>query len=84
MQTELLDPAVKGTINVLDSCAKFRSVKRVVLTSSMAAIVCNNKPITPEVVADESWVFDPENCRKEKVAICENGSTETIHFFDLL
>ncbi|KAL2942061.1 Tetraketide alpha-pyrone reductase 1 [Bienertia sinuspersici] len=54
-QVELLDPAVKGTNNVLNACAKFSSIKRVVLTSSMAAVAYNSKPRTPEVVVDESW-----------------------------
>ncbi|CAI0450123.1 unnamed protein product, partial [Linum tenue] len=30
-QKELIDPAVKGTLNVLNSCAKTQSIKRVVL-----------------------------------------------------
>lgn len=34
-QKELVDPAVKGTLNVLSSVAKAKSVKRVVLTSSI-------------------------------------------------
>jgi len=37
-QTDLVDPAVNGTTNVLKSCAKAPEVERVVLTSSMAAI----------------------------------------------
>lgn len=37
-QKELIDPAVKGTINVLEQANKTSSVKRVVLTSSCAAI----------------------------------------------
>jgi len=37
-QRDLVDPAVHGTENVLRSCAKATSVKRVILTSSMAAI----------------------------------------------
>ena len=37
-QKELIDPAVKGTINVLKEANKTDSVKRVVLTSSCAAI----------------------------------------------
>uniref|UniRef100_A0A7C9E307 NAD-dependent epimerase/dehydratase domain-containing protein n=1 Tax=Opuntia streptacantha TaxID=393608 RepID=A0A7C9E307_OPUST len=66
-QAELLDPAVKGTLNVLNSCAKFPSIKRVVLTSSMAAVAYNGKPRTPEVVVDESWFSDPDFCRESKM-----------------
>ncbi|XP_054799922.1 cinnamoyl-CoA reductase CAD2 [Prosopis cineraria] len=62
-QAELLDPAVKGTLNVLKSCAKFPSVKRVVLTSSIAAVAYNRKPRTPEVVVDETWFSDPDVCK---------------------
>lgn len=66
-QAELLDPAVKGTLNVLNSCAKYSSIKRVVLTSSMAAVVCNGKPLSPDVVVDENWFSDPDFCRKAKM-----------------
>ena len=37
-QEMLIDPAVKGTLNVLKSCAEVESVKRVVLTSSQVAV----------------------------------------------
>ncbi len=37
-QTELVDPAVKGTRNVLESANRIESVRRVVVTSSCAAI----------------------------------------------
>ncbi|KAB1227630.1 Tetraketide alpha-pyrone reductase 1 [Morella rubra] len=50
-QAELLDPAVKGTLNVLKSCAKSRSVKR----------------RTPDVVVDETWFSDPEFCKAGKL-----------------
>ncbi|KAK4441448.1 Cinnamoyl-CoA reductase 1 [Sesamum alatum] len=63
-QAELIDPALKGTLNVLGSCAKTPSVKRVVLTSSVAAVAYNGKPLTPEVVVDESWWSNPDVCRK--------------------
>ncbi|XP_021772104.1 cinnamoyl-CoA reductase 1-like [Chenopodium quinoa] len=66
-EAELLDPAVKGTLNVLESCAKFPSIKRVVLTSSMAAISHNGKPLTPEVVVDETWFTDPNLVRESKM-----------------
>ncbi|CAA0815346.1 NAD(P)-binding Rossmann-fold superfamily protein [Striga hermonthica] len=62
-QTELIDPAVKGTLNVLQSCAKAPSIKRIVLTSSVAAVAFNGKPRTPEVVVDETWWSNPEICR---------------------
>lgn len=66
-QVELLDPAVKGTLNVLGSCAKHPSIRRVVLTSSVAAVAYNEKPRTPDVVVDETWFSDPNLCRESKV-----------------
>lgn len=66
-QAELIDPAVKGTLNVLGSCSKASSVKRVVVTSSMAAVAYNGRPRTPEVVVDETWFSDPDVCEKAKV-----------------
>ncbi|XP_051120570.1 phenylacetaldehyde reductase-like [Andrographis paniculata] len=63
-QGELIDPALKGTLNVLRSCAKTPSVKRVVLTSSMAAVYFNGKPRTPDVVVDETWWSDPNYCKQ--------------------
>ncbi|XP_062173274.1 phenylacetaldehyde reductase-like [Alnus glutinosa] len=63
-QAELLDPAIKGTLNVLNSCAKSPSVKRVVLTSSIAAVAYNGRPRTPDVVVDETWFSDPEVCKQ--------------------
>lgn len=65
-QAELIDPAVKGTLNVLGSCTKSSSIKRVVVTSSMAAVVYNGKPRSPEVIVDETWFSDPEVCKQSK------------------
>ncbi|KAE8733107.1 Cinnamyl alcohol dehydrogenase [Hibiscus syriacus] len=65
--TELIDPAVKGTLNVLNSCAKSPSCKRVVLTSSMAAVAFNGKPRTPDVVVDENWFTDADYCKGLKL-----------------
>ncbi|CAA0805802.1 NAD(P)-binding Rossmann-fold superfamily protein [Striga hermonthica] len=65
-QEDLIDPALKGTLNVLRACAKTPSVKRVVLTSSIVAVLFNGKPLTPEVVVDETWWSDPEFCREEQ------------------
>lgn len=68
-QTELIEPALKGTLNVLGSCSKSSSVKRVVLTSSIAAVAFSPKPLTPEVVVDETWFSDPDFCKKNNVSI---------------
>ncbi|XP_048330434.2 phenylacetaldehyde reductase-like [Ziziphus jujuba] len=66
-QAELIDPAVKGTLNVLKSCAKVPSVKRVVVTSSMASVLFNGKPLNPDVVVDETWFSDLEFCVKQRL-----------------
>ncbi|XP_054796684.1 phenylacetaldehyde reductase-like [Prosopis cineraria] len=66
-QAELIDPAVKGTLNVLKSCVKSPSVKRVILTSSIASVLYNGKPTTPEVVVDETWFSNPDICREYKL-----------------
>lgn len=66
-QEDLIDPAVKGTLNVLSSCSKVPSIKRVVLTSSVAAVMYNGSPLTPEVVVDESWFSDAEFCKETKL-----------------
>ncbi|KAL5714127.1 hypothetical protein ACHQM5_016130 [Ranunculus cassubicifolius] len=66
-QAELIDPAVKGTLNVLSSCAKTSSVKKVIVTSSMATVYCNRKPRNPEVVVDETWFSDPEFCKESEL-----------------
>ncbi|PON84836.1 NAD(P)-binding domain containing protein [Trema orientale] len=58
-QSEIIDPAMKATINVLRSCTKVPSIKIVVITSSMASVVYNGKHITPDVVVDETWFSDP-------------------------
>ncbi|RXH94017.1 hypothetical protein DVH24_016084 [Malus domestica] len=68
-QAELIDPAVKGTLNVLQSCAKFRSVMRVVLTSSIATVMMSGTPLTSDVVLDETWYSDKLFCEEHKACI---------------
>ena len=63
----MLDPAVKGTLNVLQSCARVSSVKRVVVTSSMASIAYN-RAVKDGVVVDESWFSEPSYCVERKVS----------------
>ncbi|KAI5056337.1 hypothetical protein GOP47_0028155 [Adiantum capillus-veneris] len=64
-QKDLIDPAVKGTRNVLNACVKAKSIKRVVVTSSMAAVV-NSPYRNQEDVLDESFFSDPGYRRQNK------------------
>jgi len=68
-QTELLDPAVKGTLNVLKSCVNSPTLKRVIVTSSIAAVSFNDRPKNPDVVVDETWYSDPEYCKRNGVCV---------------
>jgi nucleoside-diphosphate-sugar epimerase len=52
-QKDLVDPAVKGTVNVLRSCNEVSSIKRVILTSSFAAI--SDEPGNDKVFSEEDW-----------------------------
>ena len=52
-QLEMVDPAVNGTLDVLRACAKTPSVKRVVLTSSLAAIT--DEPSDEYVFTETDW-----------------------------
>lgn len=71
-QADIIGPAVKGTVNVLKSCVKVASIKRVIITSSMASVVHNGKPLTPDVVVDEKWFADPLLCEERKVCTSVN------------
>lgn len=51
-QRDLVDPAVEGTRSVLRSCERADSVRRVVLTSSMAAVT--DEP-DGRVLTEEDW-----------------------------
>lgn len=57
-QKDLIDPALKGTRNVLSAASKSGSVKRVVLTSSCAAIYGDTKDlqnIPNQTITEEIW-----------------------------
>ena len=58
---------MKGTVNVLKSAANVTSLKRVVLTSSMAAVMFTEKLLEDGVVVDETWFSDPVICEQKKV-----------------
>jgi len=52
-QRDLVDPAVRGTLTVLEAAARSRSVARVVITSSMAAVT--DEPDANRVLTEADW-----------------------------
>lgn len=64
-EKELVLPAVQGTINVLEAAKKF-NVRRVVLTSSISAIVPNPGWAKDKVFDESSWT-DLDYCKSRKV-----------------
>ena len=50
---DLVQPAVQGTLSMLEACAGAPRVKRVVLTSSMAAIT--DEPDSTRVLSEADW-----------------------------
>ncbi|CAA0812009.1 NAD(P)-binding Rossmann-fold superfamily protein [Striga hermonthica] len=62
---ELLDPAIKGTINVL-TAAKEAGVRRVVVTSSVAAFIPSPNWPADKVKDEDCWT-DEEYCKRKGV-----------------
>ena len=54
-ENELIAPAVDGTLNVLKACAEAGTVKRVVLTSSIAAVSNGLNGDTGRTYTEEDW-----------------------------
>ncbi|GAB4835236.1 hypothetical protein Ancab_000145 [Ancistrocladus abbreviatus] len=67
-QAEILEPAVKGMLNVLGSCAKFHSVKRVVLTSSMTTTKPEISYSDPEILEKSEGWYQLSKTLAEEVA----------------
>ncbi|CAI9764980.1 unnamed protein product [Fraxinus pennsylvanica] len=66
-QAQLLEPAVKGTLNVLRSCRNVPSIKRVVLTSSIAAVTSFKNPPSLDAIIDETCFSDPVFCKEKEL-----------------
>ena len=66
LQVEILAPAVTGTMNVLRACSEAEVVKRVVVVSSLSAVMI--KPEWGECkVMDEGCWSDVDLCRTTEV-----------------
>ncbi|PKU87591.1 tetraketide alpha-pyrone reductase 1 [Dendrobium catenatum] len=65
-QSEIMDSAVNGTLNVLRSCKRNPSLRRVVLTSSSSAVRVKEK-IDPNYPLDESSWSSVELCERLKL-----------------
>lgn len=60
-ESELVEPAVQGTRRVLSACAASGGVKRVVMTSSLAAILYGHGDTGDRVFTEDDW-SDPDHC----------------------
>lgn len=60
-EDELIRPAVEGTLRVLRACADSGTVRRVVLTSSIAAVTMGHDQDSDTVYTEEDW-SNPDLC----------------------
>ncbi|KAK7294038.1 hypothetical protein RJT34_16921 [Clitoria ternatea] len=67
-EVEVIEPAVKGTLNVLEACLEAK-VERVVFVSSVAAIIMNQN-LPKDKVIDESYWTDKDFCRRTQNWYC--------------
>nr|CAD1842678.1 unnamed protein product [Ananas comosus var. bracteatus] len=63
VQETLINPAIKGTKNVLDSCSRSSSVRRVVLTSSCSSIRYRDDATLISPLNESHW-SDTEYCKR--------------------
>ncbi|KAG4986097.1 hypothetical protein JHK86_033788 [Glycine max] len=60
VQANIINPAIKGTINLLKSCLKSNSVKRVVFTSSISTVTAKDINGKSKHIVDESCQIHPD------------------------
>uniref|UniRef100_A0A0D6R8V0 Flavanone 4-reductase n=1 Tax=Araucaria cunninghamii TaxID=56994 RepID=A0A0D6R8V0_ARACU len=66
-ENEIIKPTVNGVLSVMRSCAKAKSVKRVVFTSSAGTVNFTDDFKTPGKVFDETCWTNVDLCRGEKM-----------------
>lgn len=65
-ENEVIKPCINGVLNVLRACAKAKSIRRVVFTSS-AGTVDLQESYDPDMVFDEKCWSNVEFCRRVKM-----------------
>ena len=76
-ENEVIRPAVDGTLNVLRACSLAGSVKRVVLTSSIAAI---NTDSDSKKYTEDDWATEENNQPYQKSKLlAERAAWEYVH-----
>ncbi|GAV87780.1 Epimerase domain-containing protein [Cephalotus follicularis] len=68
VQSNIIEPAVKGTLNLLKACLKSKSVKRVVFTSSISTITAKDSNGKWRPVVDESCQIPIDHIWKTKAS----------------
>ncbi|GLJ19189.1 hypothetical protein SUGI_0344610 [Cryptomeria japonica] len=66
-ENEVIQPTVNGVLNVMRSCGKAKSVKRVVFTTSAGAVNFTDDFGTPGKIYDETCWTNVELCRSIKM-----------------
>ncbi|CAL5048767.1 unnamed protein product [Urochloa decumbens] len=77
---ELLAPAVTGTMNVLKACSEAK-VKRVVVVSSLSALMVNPAWPQSEVMDEDCW-SDVEFCRSTENWYCLSKTLAELEAFE--
>nr|ADK95116.1 anthocyanidin reductase [Medicago sativa] len=54
-ENDMIKPAIKGVLNVLKACARAKEVRRVILTSSAAAVTINELEGTGHIMDETNW-----------------------------
>ncbi|XP_075511744.1 cinnamoyl-CoA reductase 1-like [Primulina tabacum] len=75
-EVELVEPAVKGTLNVLKACSEAK-VRRVVFVSSAAAVVMNPN-LPKDQLLDETCWSDAEYCKMTNNWYCYSKTVAEI------
>ncbi|WVY99533.1 hypothetical protein V8G54_025603 [Vigna mungo] len=68
VQANIVDPSIKGTLNLLKSCMNSNSVKRVILTSSISTITAKDNNGKWKSVVDESCQMQSEHVLKTQAS----------------